>query len=315
MIKIGTSACVMGEKVRYDGGHKRSAFVMTQLSERYQLIPFCPEMGIGMSAPRAAIQLREINGNIVLVDSKTGLQDYTDSMTGYFNKNEDKLASLDGYIVAAKSPSCGMERIKIHDEAGKQLRKDGIGVFAHQLKTRFPNLPVEEDGRLNDIGIRESFFARLHAYAAFKRIVLAKLTPASLVDFHTRYKYLVLAYCPKTYYELGPLVASCGNVNGTDDFEVLVSNYLGKMMHAMSRNTSRKKHTNVLMHLQGFFKRELSPRNKQELSTTIDNFYQGYVPLLAPLTLINHYLMEFPNPFLKKQVYLQPFPLELGIYA
>lgn len=315
MIKIGTSACVMGEKVRYDGGHKRSAFVMTQISEHYKLVPFCPEIGIGMSAPRPAIQLREINGELALVDSKTGLQDHTDSMGDYFRKNEQKLASLDGYIVAGKSPSCGMERIKVHDATGKQLRKDGVGVFTNHLKTRFPYLPVEEDGRLNDKGIRESFFSRLHAYAAFKREVLSELTPASLVDFHTRFKYLVLAYCPKTYYELGPLVAGSGSVNDTADFEALATNYLGKLMHAMSRTTSRKKHTNVLMHLQGFFKRELNSQSKQELTKTIDNFYQGYVPLLAPLTLINHYLMEFPNPFLKKQVYLQPFPLELGIYA
>lgn len=311
MIKIGTSACVLGEKVRYDGGHKRSAFVSRQLPEHYQLVPFCPEVGIGMSTPRPAIQLREIDGVIALVDSKTGTNHYTDQMQGYFARNQSKLAQLDGYILAGKSPSCGMERIKVHDADGKQLRKDGNGIFAAQLKQTFPNLPVEEDGRLNDKGLRESFFTRVHAYASFKETVLSTMQPSALVEFHTRYKYLLLAYHPEIYYKLGPLVAE----SSTGDFEEKANAYLNQFMLALSRTTSRKKHTNVLMHLQGFFKRDLSKESKQELSLTIDKFHKGYIPLLAPLTLINHYLMEFPNPFLQKQVYLQPFPLELGIYA
>lgn len=315
MIKIGTSACVMGEKVRYDGGHKRSAFVVNQLPAHYKLIPFCPEVGIGMTVPRPAIQLREIDGQIALVDSKTGKQDYTAPMNDYFIRNEEKLGQLDGYILASKSPSCGMERIKVHDAEGKQLRRDGRGLFAARLKKCFPNMPVEEDGRLNDTGLRESFFARVHAYSGFKKDVLEVLTPASLVEYHTRYKYLVLAYNPKIYYELGPLVAGCGNVRDDKEFVALADQYLTMMMVAMSRATSRKKHANVLMHLQGFFKKELDKESKQELTQSIDNFHKGYVPLLAPLTLINHYLLEFPDPFLNKQMYLKPFPLELGIYA
>lgn len=311
MIKIGTSACVLGEKVRYDGGHKRSAFVTRQLPEHYRLVPFCPEVGIGMTVPRPAIQLREIDGVIALVDSKTGTEHYTDKMQSYFHNNEAKLSQLDGYILAGKSPSCGMERIKVHDAQGKQLRKDGSGIFASQLKKRFPNLPIEEDGRLNDKGLRESFFTRVHAYATFKEMVLNTMEPSSLVEFHTRYKYLLLAYHPEIYYQMGPIVADCG----AGDFENKANTYLSKLMFALARTTSRKKHTNVLMHLQGFFKKDLNKESKQELSYTIEKFHKGYIPLLAPLTLINHYLLEFPNPFLQKQVYLQPFPLELGIYA
>lgn len=310
-IKIGSSACVLGDKVRYDGGHKRSAFVVNQLSNHYKLIPFCPEVGIGMPVPRPAIQLREIDDKIELVDSKTGSNNYTQAMNGYFQTNQSKLSQLDGYILAAKSPSCGMERIKVHDANGKQLHRDGAGIFAKQLIEHFPSLPVEEDGRLNDKGIRESFFARVHAHATFREMVAADPKPASLVEFHTRYKYLVLAYNPKIYYELGPLVAQCG----AGDFETVAKVYLHRLMTALSKPTNRKKHTNVLMHLQGFFKKDLDPECKQELAQSIEHFYQGYIPLLAPLTLINHYLMQFPNTFLKKQVYLAPFPLELGIHA
>lgn len=310
MIKIGTSACVLGEKVRFDGGHKRSSFVASHISEYYQLVPFCPEVGIGMSVPRPAIQLREINEEIRLVDSKTGSSDYSDRMANYFERQQSSLEPLDGYILAAKSPSCGMERIKIHNEEGRLLHRDGRGMFAEALMKSFPDLPVEEDGRLNDKGIRESFFTRVEAHALFRKLVMEDLQASSLIEFHTRYKYLILAYNPKIYYELGPIVAQCAN-----DIEQAVSNYRSKMMLALSKPTTRKKHTNVLMHLQGFFKNDLDSKYKKELSDEIDKYHSGYVPLLAPLTLINHYLREFPNEFLQKQAYLKPFPLELGLHA
>ncbi|BDX06336.1 YbgA family protein [Planctobacterium marinum] len=310
MIKIGTSACVLGEKVRFDGGHKRSSFVASHISEYYQLVPFCPEVGIGMSVPRPAIQLREINDEIRLVDSKTGSSDYSDKMANYFERQQCSLEPLDGYILAGKSPSCGMERIKIHNEEGRLLHRDGRGMFAEALIRNFPDLPVEEDGRLNDKGIRESFFTRVEAYALFRKLVMEDIQASSLIEFHTRYKYLILAYNPKIYYELGPTVAQCAN-----DIEQAVSNYRSKMMLALSKPTTRKKHTNVLMHLQGFFKNDLDSKYKKELSDEIDKYHSGYVPLLAPLTLINHYLREFPNEFLQKQAYLKPFPLELGLHA
>jgi len=311
MIKIGSSACVLGQKVRFDGGHKRSTFVVNKLPEHYQLIPFCPEVGIGMSTPRPAIQLREIAGEIQLVDSKTGEQNYTRQMNEYFSLNEEKLGQLDGYILAAKSPSCGLERIKVHTEEGNVLHRNGRGIFAAQLKQVYPNLPVEEDGRLNDNGIRESFFTRVQAHAEFRRTVLKDLSAKSLIAFHTRYKYLAMAYNPKVYYELGPLVADCAG----DDIAEVAQEYLTKLMGALSKPTSRKKHTNVLMHMQGFFKKELSQPSKQELTQVIEQFHRGYVPLMAPLTLINHYLLEYPNSFLQEQVYLKPFPIELGIHA
>lgn len=310
MIKIGTSACVIGEKVRFDGGHKRSAFVASHISEHYKLVPFCPEVGIGMPVPRPAIQLREVDEQIRLVDSKTGTHDYNDKMDAYFQRQVESLDTLDGYILAAKSPSCGMERIKIHNADGRLLHRDGKGLFAAALQETYPELPVEEDGRLNDKGIRESFFTRVEAHALFRKLVLEDLQPASLIEFHTRYKYLLLAYNPKIYYELGPIVANC-----SQDLDDAIVRYRGKLMQALSKPTTRKKHTNVLMHLQGFFKQDLDSKYKKELSEEIDKYHSGYVPLLAPLTLINHYLREFPNEFLQKQAYLKPFPIELGLMA
>lgn len=310
MIKIGTSACVLGEKVRFDGGHKRSAFVASHISEHYKLVPFCPEVGIGMPVPRPAIQLREVEQQIRLVDSKTGTHDYNDKMDAYFQRQVASLDTLDGYILAAKSPSCGMERIKIHNADGKLLHRDGKGLFAAALQDTYPDLPVEEDGRLNDKGIRESFFTRVEAHALFRKLVLEDLQPASLIEFHTRYKYLLLAYNPQIYYELGPIVANC-----SQDIDDAVVKYRSMLMKALSKPTTRKKHTNVLMHLQGFFKHDLDSKYKKELSEEIDKYHSGYVPLLAPLTLINHYLREFPNEFLQKQVYLKPYPIELGLMA
>lgn len=311
MLKIGSSACVLGEKVRYDGGHKRSGFVAAHISKIYQLVPFCPEVGIGLPTPRPAIQLRGSEDEVRLVDSKTGTVDHTESMDAYFSKQKARIAHLDGYILAAKSPSCGMERIKVHDLNGNLLHRKGRGLFAEQLINAFPGLPVEEDGRLNDQGLRESFFTRVHAHAMFREMVLEDKSSVSLIEFHTRIKYLLLAYNPEVYQHLGPVIANVGN----RPLDKVCEEYFITFMNALSKPTNRKKHTNVLMHIQGFFKRDLSPDHKQELTEEILKYRKGYVPLLAPLTLINHYLKLFPNDFLQKQAYLKPFPVELGLFA
>lgn len=314
-IKIGVSSCVLGQSVRYDGGHKKSGFVAKKVADIFELVPICPEVGMGMPIPRPTIHLREFhqddNIEIRLVDSKDGSIDHSDAMEHFYQSVHSRLAEMDGYIVAAKSPSCGMERIKVYTEHGDLLHRKGMGLYVAKMQAHFPNLPIEEDGRLNDQGLRESFFVRVMAHHEFRTQVLEQPSVRNLVAFHSRYKFLILACKEDIYRQLGRIVAQAAR----SELDSTLSEYQSLMMAALSRAVSRKKHTNVLMHLQGFFKKHLSQEEKRELSQSIEHFRLGYVPLLAPLTLLRHHLKRFPNPYLEQQAYLQPFPLELGLHA
>lgn len=310
MPKIGVSACVMGDKVRYDGGHKQSSFVTQQLQPHVTYQPICPELGIGMPVPRPTIHLREMSDGVHLTDSRNGLLDHTEAMQQFFARQLPILEQLDGYVVAAKSPSCGMERIKVYDSEGQLLHRAGQGLFTQLLKAHFPHLPVEEDGRLNDAGLRESFITRVFVYHEFRHKVMASLSVHALVKFHSRHKLLVMAYSPVLYRALGRLVAQAKGQEHT-----IAQEYLALMMQALSKPTNRRKHTNVLMHMQGYFKRDLMPADKRELSQQIDDYRLGRVPLLAPVTLLKHHLRHFPNAYLAQQSYFDPYPQELGLRA
>lgn len=313
MIKLGVSSCVVGNTVRYDGGHKRSGFVTKRVGKVFKLVPFCPEVGMGMPVPRPTIHLRDFSAgegiDIRLVDSKDGSIDHSPKMAQYFSTIQDQIEELDGYIVAAKSPSCGMERIKIFTEHGDMLHRKGEGLFVSYLKEAFPFLPIEEDGRLNDQGLKENFFTRVIAHQQFKEQVLNQPSVNQLVKFHSRYKFLVLAHKPETYRLMGRVVANAKK----GELNVTLREYQSLMMHALSKVATRKKHTNVLMHLQGFLKKCLSRDEKKELCEQIEFYREGLVPLLAPLTLLRHHITRFPNEYLEQQAYMNPFPLELGI--
>ncbi|MCY7296380.1 YbgA family protein [Alteromonas sp. a30] len=315
MIKIGVSSCVVGSKVRYDGGHKRSSFVATTVSDIFQMVPFCPEVGMGMSVPRPTIHIRDFtngdNGDLRLVDSKDGSIDHTPKMAVYFSKIESQIQELDGYIVAAKSPSCGMERIKVFNKQGDMMHRKGQGLFVSHLKRAFPNLPIEEDGRLNDQGLKDSFFARVTAHHRFRKMVLEEPSVNSLVQFHSQFKFLVLAHKPDIYRLMGRVVANAKS----QGLESSIKEYFTLMMSALSKASTRKTHTNVLMHLQGFLKKSLTKDEKQELCEQIELYRTGLVPLLAPLTLLRHHLKRHPNQYLENQAYMHPYPLELGIMS
>ncbi len=308
-IKIGVSACVLGQKVRFDGGHKRSNFVTDILAQHFVLQGLCPEMGIGMPSPRPAIHLVERDGDIALTDSKDQRVDHSLAMAAYFQRQRAQVAEFDGFVVAARSPSCGMERIKVFNDQGQLQHRKGRGLFTEKLMAAFPNLPVEEDGRLNDAGLKESFVTRVLAHHSYRTTVLSAPTPKALVDFHSRYKFLILAYHPGLYRELGRLVARVGSKGQSGGYQ----SYLALLMQALQKPADRKKHTNVLQHMQGFLKQALSQQEKRELVEKIEGYRRGYLPLMAPITLLQHHLSKHPVPYLSNQVYLQPFPYELGL--
>ena len=305
-IQIGISACLLGEKVRFDGGHKNSTYCNQEIKQFFDYVPVCPEMAIGLGAPRKSIRLVR-DGETVLVQSGDGSLDVTDKLNEYSESKVQELDFLGGYLLCAKSPTCGMERVTEYKIGTNNGSKSGIGVFARKLMERYPLLPVEEEGRLHDLVLRENFFTRVYAYHDWQLMKHEGLTKHKLVKFHSRYKYLLMAHSPTWYRDLGPIVAHI------DDLEQSATRYFEGFMTALKINATRKNHTSTLQHIQGYFKKHLSKEQKNELSEAIMKYHEGLLPLLVPLTLINHYLREFPTPYIEEQVYLHPHPEALKL--
>ncbi|KFZ37040.1 hypothetical protein HR45_13455 [Shewanella mangrovi] len=307
-IRLGVSSCLLGERVRFDGGHKNSAYCQNELRPHFDFVPVCPEMAIGLGAPRKSIRLVRDAAKQIRVKSADNSIDVTDKLQQF---STDKVAQLDfisGYIVCAKSPTCGMERVTVYKADSNNGIKEGVGIYTQTLMQRWPQLPVEEEGRLHDLVIRENFFTRVYAFHDWQSMLHSGLTHHKLMLFHARYKYLLLAHSPTQYRALGPLIAEPDK-----PLAQMAQQYFEGFMAALKQKATRKNHTSALQHIQGYFKRSLSKQQKQELTQTIMEYRNGLKPLIAPLTLINHYLKEHPTPYIAEQVYLNPHPQELKL--
>jgi uncharacterized protein YbgA (DUF1722 family)/uncharacterized protein YbbK (DUF523 family) len=305
-IQVGISSCLLGDLVRYNGGHKASNFCIHDVAPHVEYVSVCPEMAIGMGTPRPAIRLVK-HEDVLHLQSSDGKVDVTEAMQQFAAEKVPELSHLSGYLVCQKSPSCGMERVPEYSAKTGQGTKSGIGMFTQKLMETYPHLPVEEDGRLHDLLIRENFFTRLYAHHDWQKLVHAGLTKHSLIQFHSRYKYLLMAHSPKHYKSMGQLLANM------DDLDSIQAIYFHRLMSALAMKPNKKNHTNTLQHLQGYFKKHLSAAQKKELSDAILKYRKGWVPLLVPITLIQHYLMEYPSDYLAQQVYLQPYPESLKL--
>ncbi|MCL1037041.1 DUF523 and DUF1722 domain-containing protein [Shewanella submarina] len=306
-ITIGVSACLLGQNVRFDGGHKRAPYCTDELVNFFEFEPVCPEMAIGMGAPRKSIRQVK-DGDVILLQSADGKLDVTAEMKAFCDMKVEQLAHLGGYLLCAKSPTCGMERVLEYAPGTNNATKSGTGVFAKALMDKYPELPVEETGRLHDMVLRENYFTRVYAYNDWQQLKADGLTKHKLVQFHSRYKYLLMAHNQKLYRELGPMVANLG-----DDFERQAGEYFRVFMQTLKHHAPRRNHTSTLQHIQGYFKRALSKQQKAELTDAILEYREGLQPLLVPITLINHYLREHPNEYIQDQVYLKPHPQELKL--
>ncbi|WP_068545925.1 YbgA family protein [Thalassotalea crassostreae] len=306
-ITIGISACLVGQNVRYDASSKTSHFCVKELGEHVQYRSFCPEVAIGLPVPRPTI--RQIKKqDMILVSRPDGSGEVTEALAEYGKRVAKIAEKFSGYIFCAKSPSCGMERVKVYSEDGKGSTSDGIGVFAEQIMKANPILPCEENGRLNDQVIRENFVARVFAYRNWQQLVASGITKHKLMTFHSQYKYTVMSHDLVAYKSLGRLLAQA-NLDVND----MAEQYITGLMTALKVKATRKKHANTLQHLQGYFSRQLNPMQRQELVEQISAYRTGLVPLVVPLTLIKHYLMTFPNKYLNRQSYLNPYPEELKL--
>jgi uncharacterized protein YbgA (DUF1722 family)/uncharacterized protein YbbK (DUF523 family) len=306
-LHIGISACLIGEKVRFDASNKPSKFCINELSNHVSFKSFCPEVAIGLPIPRPTI--RQIKQNdMISVSRPDGTGDVTEALAAYGKKVANLTKDLSGYIFCAKSPSCGMERVKVYSPQGNSLKSTGIGIFANEIMKANPLLPCEENGRLNDSLIRENFIARVYAYKHWQRLSASGLTKHKLTTFHSQYKYTVMSHDLVSYKELGQLLARSDIA-----LEDMAEQYISGLMQALKTMATRKKHANTLAHMQGYFSKHLRSFERQELTQQINDYRLGLVPLVAPLTLIKHYLLQYPKNYLSRQAYLSPYPDQLRL--
>ena len=312
-ITLGVSSCLMGQEVRFDGGHKRNAYLMNMLSRFLEFKTFCPEVAIGLGIPRPAMRLIQHfdasgNESTVVRDSKTGVEDYTARLSDYSQQVvASQLNEISGYIFKKDSPSCGMERVKVYSAEGQFAHKDGVGIYAEMVKKHFPLMPMEEEGRLNDDNLRENFLMRAYIYHDWKVLIAEGITPAKLVEFHSRQKYLLMAHDQDKARGIGQLVAKAG----VGDIQALGDEYISALMEVLKQHVNRKRHTNVLQHIMGYLSDVLDSGDKQELLNSIMSYKNNEVPLIMPLTLLRHHFLKHPNPYITSQRYLSPFPVEL----
>jgi uncharacterized protein YbgA (DUF1722 family)/uncharacterized protein YbbK (DUF523 family) len=306
-IRVGISSCLLGQEVRYDGGHQKDAYITGVLARHFSWVPVCPELEIGMGVPREPIRLVGDAAAPRLLGVTSGT-DHTEGMSEFARRRVAELArrGLSGYVLKRASPSCGMERVKVYRESGPPQRT-GVGLFARVLLEALPLLPVEEEGRLNDARLRDNFITRVFAYRRLAALREMTPRPADVVAFHTAHKYLLLAHSPVAYARLGRLVAG---IKG-QPMTAWLARYAEGVMRALQAPATPKKHVNVLQHIMGFFKDRLAAPEKRELLGVIGDYAEGLVPLVVPITLINHHVARFDVAYVRDQVYLRPHPKEL----
>jgi uncharacterized protein YbgA (DUF1722 family)/uncharacterized protein YbbK (DUF523 family) len=308
-IKLGISSCLLGENVRYDGGHKLDRFLQDTLGQYVEYVPICPEVECGLGIPRESMHLEGEPESPRLITTRTR-QDMTQRMVDWARKRIIQLEKeyLCGFIFKSDSPSSGMERVKIYNE-NKMPVKKGVGIFARIFMEHFSLLPVEDEGRLHDPGLRENFIERIFALKRWREASNKEQSRRSLVDFHTRHKLLILAHSPRHYSKMGKLVAGQKSLS----LQELNRQYQALLLESLELKTTPKKNVNVLQHMMGYFKQQLSADEKKELLEIINHYQRGYIPLVVPVTLISHYVRKYDQPYLEGQVYLNPHPLELQL--
>ncbi|MEF9899190.1 MAG: DUF523 and DUF1722 domain-containing protein [Pseudomonas sp.] len=307
--KIAVSACLTGAQVRYNGGHKASRLCAV-LGEYFELVPVCPEIAIGLGVPRAPIRLVGNSQSPQAVMSHDSALELSGPLQAYGHQMARELTDICGYIFMQKSPSCGLERVKVYRANDKPAHIDGRGLYAAAFCEQRLDLPVEEDGRLCDPVLRENFITRVYAFADWQQLQTEGLSRGALIAFHARYKYQLMANNPQQYKVLGKLL---GSMTRDDDPQVLGQHYFSQLMLALRRCASRGNHSNVLLHLSGYLRAALSQDDRQEIRQLINQYHAGIVPLVVPLTLLKHHLRCHPDPYLQKQVYLQPHPEGLSL--
>jgi uncharacterized protein YbgA (DUF1722 family)/uncharacterized protein YbbK (DUF523 family) len=308
-IRLGISTCLLGENVRYNGGHKLDHFLRDTLGQYIEYVPVCPEVEAGFGVPRETMHLEGSVDSPRLVKSRSKT-DHTDQMLNWARKRVKQLEkeNLCGFIFKKDSPSSGLMRVKVFNDKGMPEKK-GVGLFARQFVDHFPLIPVEEEGRLHDPQLRENFIEQIFTLKRWRDSLLKDQGISGIVDFHSKNKLLLMAHSPEHARRMGKLVAAAAQ----KDREEFCREYEKELIDALRLKATVKKHVNVLQHIMGYFKKQLSSDEKQELLETFDRFKAGYLPLLVPITLLNHYIRKYDEKYLSQQTYLNPHPIELKL--
>lgn len=309
-IKLGISSCLLGNKVRFDGQHKYDHWLVETLGQHVEWVPVCPEVECGLPVPREAMRLVGDPAAPRLLTTQTSI-DHTQRMLDWSAQRISRLAQegLCGFVFKSKSPSSGMERVKVYPAKGGAAEKKGVGIFAREFMRAFPLLPVEEEGRLHDPVLRENFIERIFITHRWNQLRANPFSAKAIVEFHTLHKLLLMAHSPQIYREMGKLVAAITQYQ-PEDFAAL---YLAKLTLATSYHATRAKHQNVMQHILGYFKQDLSSAEKAELLELITQYKNHLLPLIVPITLLNHYVRKYEKPYLAGQFYLHPHPVELAL--
>ncbi len=308
-IHVGISACLLGQPVRFNGGHSQSKLCLNTLKDYFEFDSFCPEVAAGFGTPRPTMRLIGSPENPTLTFSDDPNQDLTEQLTQGFTAKVDQLAHLDGYILMKNSPSCGLERIKVYQDNGYPYDQRVRGLFAQAITDKHPLLPIEEEGRLNDAPLRENFILRVFAHHRFRNEVLNQPSYHHLLQFHSSYKYVLMAQSQPAYKSLGRLLADSHDRN----LEALLEEYQQEFMAALAKPADRKGHTNVLLHLLGYLKQSVAGEARQDIASIVDRYRQGEIPLITPLTLLRHYIDQQGSEYARMQRYWEPYPNELGL--
>jgi uncharacterized protein YbgA (DUF1722 family)/uncharacterized protein YbbK (DUF523 family) len=304
-IPIGISSCLLGENVRFDGGNKHNTYITATLGEYFEFHPFCPEVAIGLGTPRPAIHLTKIDEQIRCVGVKDASVDVTERLRDYAAETNPLFSQLCGYILKKDSPSCGMERVKVYTRG--QPHRDGVGIYAEEMMANNPLMPVEDEGRLGDAGLRENFIQRVYVYHRWCELLKDGLTLAKLTRFHARHKLIIMSH--GDYQPLGRLLTTANSENLTH----IADEYISQLMTMLKKVVTRGQHVNVLQHIQGYLKKDLSADDKVELGEIFSRYQNGELPLIVPLTLLKHHFRKTPDPYIEDSFYMSPYPQELNL--
>ena len=312
-ILVGISSCLIGEKVRFDGGHKQNRYVLDTLGQYFRYRPFCPEMAIGLGVPRETLRLVAVDGKTEAIGNKHTDLNFTHHLIQSAEDQASWHRQVFGYIVKKDSPSCGMERVRVYH--GELPRREGVGLYTARLMQNFPALPVEEEGRLGDPVLRESFVKRVFIYRRWHELIASGLDWAGLTDFHARHKLILYSHNQQLGRQLGRDLAAAqqqsGPAPGLDPVLDYGPQYLAQLMAILKISAKRSNHVNVLEHIRGYLKQDLDKSDKQELTESIENYRNGLLPLIVPITLLRHHFRRNPNRYIARSFYMQPHPDEL----
>ncbi|MFA7554268.1 MAG: DUF523 and DUF1722 domain-containing protein [Spongiibacteraceae bacterium] len=308
-LEVGLSACLAGQEVRYNGGHTQSKLCLELLGKHFNFNTFCPEVAAGFGTPRPTMRLVGNPENPTLQYSNDDKTDLTKQLTQGFVDKLPAFKTLDGYILMKNSPSCGLERVKVYQPSGYPDPVRGQGLFAAALKKQYPLMPIEEEGRLHDARLFENFVLRIYAYHNFRAEVLAEPSLHNLIQFHSSYKYILMAHHQPTYKKLGSVLGQAKK----EHLKELIEYYFELFMQALAKPASKKNHTNTLLHILGYLKKSVPSEARINITEVIGKYHQGQLPLITPLTLLKHYLDQYGSEYIRHQRYLSPYPESLGL--